>query len=106
MNVEENIHLNIMGSLCDVDENDANVDVEVIIDGQKYVATFFTPDNIKTILNQYQANGECKGGLYLWASDMVIVRELNEDSIRESVLSLIADGEFESAFSGPFDVLL
>jgi hypothetical protein len=45
------------------------------------------------------SKGDCKDGLYLWASDMVIVKELTEASISETVADLIAHGEFVDAFS-------
>jgi hypothetical protein len=83
-----------------VDPADDNVDVEVKFDdGSRYAATFFTLNNLRSLFAKNERTGECKGGLYLWASDMVILRELTETSISETVAELIARGEFEGAFS-------
>ena len=81
---------------------DDNVDVEVAFEtGEHFVATFFTVENIKSQLRKYQRTGECRNGLYMWATDMIIVQELTRDVIAQTVDDLIATGEFESAFSGP-----
>ena len=83
-----------------VDPADDNVDVEVRFDdGSRYAGTFFTLNNLRSLFEKNERTGECKGGLYLWASDMVIVRELSEVSIYETVADLIAEGGFEGAFS-------
>ena len=77
-----------------------NADLEVRFeDGSRYAATFFTLNNLRLLLKKNEQTGDCKDGLYLWASDMVIVRELTEASISETVADLIAQGEFEGAFS-------
>ena len=83
-----------------VDPADDNVDVEVRFDdGSRYAGVFFTLNNLRSLFEKNERTGECKSGLYLWASDMVIVRELSAASISETVADLIAEGEFESAFS-------
>ena len=83
-----------------VDPFNDNVDLEVRFeDGSRYAATFFTLNNLKSLLEKYSKTGECKHGLYLWASDMVIVRELTQTCISETVEDLVAKGEMEAAFS-------
>ncbi|UVO08498.1 hypothetical protein LW347_00340 [Pectobacterium polonicum] len=77
-----------------------NVDVEVaFINGDRYVATFFTLSNIKSLIDNYKKTEECCCGLYFWASDMIIVELLNEDVIKCSVTDLIKSGEFYSSFN-------
>jgi hypothetical protein len=79
---------------------DDNVDVEVEFDdGSRYAATFFTLENLRRLFEKNERTGECKSGLYLWASDMIIVRELSEAVISETVADLLAQEEFEGAFS-------
>jgi hypothetical protein len=56
-------------------------------------------NNLRLLFEKNEQIGDCKDGLYLWASDMVIVKELTEMSISETVADLIAHGEFEGAFS-------
>ena len=52
-----------------------NVDVEVIFDdGSRYIATFFTLQNIQNIMDSYETTGECMNGFYFWSSDMLLVR--------------------------------
>lgn len=81
---------------------DENIDVEVVFEsGALYVATFFTPENIRGLMEKNRRTGECLGGLYLWASDMIIVERLTRDVVSRAVADLLASGEFESAFSGP-----
>lgn len=79
---------------------DDNIDVEVRFrDGRRYVATFFTLANLATLFRKNKLTGECCGGSYLWATDMVIVEELTEEVVERAVAGLLADGEFEGAFS-------
>src|SRR5436309_2781589 len=92
--------IHIHHGLEGVDPADDNVDLEVRFgDGSRYAATFFTLNNLRSLFEKNQRTGECKGGLYLWASDMVILKELSQDSISETVADLIAHDEFEGAFS-------
>ena len=92
--------LNIVGGSKIWDPDNDNIDVEVImIDGQRFCATFFTIKNINKLIQNYKKTGECKNGLYFWASDAILVEQITEDVIRESVDDLINNGEFERAFS-------
>ena len=78
---------------------DDNVDVEVIFDdGSRYAATFFTLNNLHRLFEKNERTGECKSGLYLWASDMVIVKELSEAILSETVADLLSQEEFERVF--------
>jgi hypothetical protein len=92
--------IHVHHGLDGVDPVAGNVDVEVRFDdGSPYAATFFTLSNLRLIFEKNEQTGDCKGGLYLWASNMVIVRELTETTISETVADLVAQGEFEGAFS-------
>jgi len=83
------------------DPDDDNVDVHVRLEsGERYVATFFTLRNIQGLMDKDKKTGE-GSGKYFWASDMVIVLDLNDATIRKTVEEMIANGEFEHAFSGP-----
>ena len=92
--------IHVRHGLKSVDPVNDNVDLEVRFeDGSRYAATFFTLNNLRLLFEKNEQTGECKDGLYLWASDMVIVKKLTEASISETVADLIAQGEFEAAFS-------
>jgi len=77
---------------------DVNVDVEVHTETGRWSATFGTLTNIETLMQAHAVSGECAGGLYEWAADMILVRELSYDVIRATIAQLQRDGEFESAF--------
>lgn len=84
-----------------VDEYDDNIDLEVILaDGRRFGATFFTPENIRSLMEKWRATAEntCKYGLYFWCVDMVIVSKLTLEVIAETVEYLMQKGEFEQAF--------
>lgn len=96
----KNYSIHIHHGLEEVDPADDNVDLEVTFeDGSRYAAIFCTLNNLRSLFAKNERTGECNGGLYLWASDMVIVKELTEESISETVADLIARGDLEAAFS-------
>jgi len=77
-----------------------NVDVEVTLaDGGRFGATFFTLENVRRLFQKNRATGECSGGLYLWAANMILVEELTMEVIRRTVEDLLDNGEFFAAFS-------
>ena len=83
-----------------IDPTDDNVDVEVLsADGGRYVATFFTIKNIRTLLESYKVSGECQQGLYFWSSDLIIVEYLSDENIRKVVDDLWRTEEFYASFS-------
>lgn len=82
---------------------DENIDVEVVFeDGTKYVATFFTLENIQALFQKNRKTGECCSGLYFWASDLILVQRLTLENVQRTVADLMEQGEFETAFGGPF----
>ena len=92
--------LTIYNGIAPLDPYNDNVDVQVTFpSGESFSAVFFTLQNIATLMKDYEKTGEGANGLYFWTSDMVIVQELTEQTICETVDNLLADGEFESVFS-------
>lgn len=88
------IHTGIDGLHC----HDDNVDVEIHLDnGEAYTATFFTQANVARLFEKNSKTGECAGGLYFWAADMIIVSTLSEAVIRDSVKDLIDADELRLA---------
>jgi hypothetical protein len=86
-----------------IDPADDNVDVFVWFEtGAHYSATFFTPLNIQTLLAKYAESGECAGGLYHWAANMVVVARLTKENVERVVADLLSSGEFTGAFAGPY----
>ncbi|WP_409295370.1 hypothetical protein V1498_18815 [Peribacillus sp. SCS-26] len=79
---------------------DVNVDVVITFpDRSKWIATFFTYKNIETLRKKNTRTGECMGGSYFWASDMVLIDRVSRERINEVIDFLIANEEFESAFT-------
>ena len=66
--------------------------------GSKYVASFFTYDNVEEQRRQNNHNGEYMDGLYFWDKNMVIVEECSLPTIRKVVQYMIDEGEFQEAF--------
>ena len=59
-------------------------------------------------MQQYTKTGECAAGSYFWASNMIIVQKLTEQTICEAIDDLLAGEEFTSIFfknSEPTEVL-
>ena len=78
---------------------DDNSDVIVTFsDGRRFVATLFTYENILTLAAKNRGTGECLGGKYFWASDMLLVDRLDRATITEVVHELIREGEFTQIF--------
>ena len=92
--------LTIYSGIAPLDPDNDNVDVQVTVpNGDNFSATFFTLQNIDTLMKQYKKTGECAKGLYFWASDILIVQELTEHTICETIDNLLAEEEFASVFS-------
>jgi hypothetical protein len=82
-----------------------NIDVVIYFaDGTKYMATFFTLENLRHLFVKNRSTGECASGKYLWAANMIIVESLDDETIKTAVADLIATGEFGRAFEGPHQI--
>jgi len=82
-----------------IDPADDNVDVSVEFDsGERFVATFFTVSNLRTLMAAYQESGECAGGLYVWSTHMIVLDRLTKANVEAAVADLIQTGEFARAF--------
>ena len=78
---------------------DDNSDVIVTLkDGSRWFATFFSYANIGSLTQKNTQTGECLGGKYFWATDMILVDEVTRAGIEEVVSNLLAEGYFESVF--------
>ena len=88
-----------MGGRVISDFVDDNVDVEVLLpDGNAFLATFFTIQNIIAIMHKDALTGESESGSYFWASDMVLVRNLTLETISTAISGLMREGYFHKAF--------
>lgn len=78
---------------------DDNSDVIVTFsDDKKYVATFFTYDNVKTLTEKNKRTGELLSGTYFWASDMILVDRIDRETIEKVIDDLIKENYFDQLF--------
>jgi|LakMenEpi03Aug12_release.lakeMendotaPanAssembly.Ray.scaffolds.fasta_scaffold3064938_1 hypothetical protein len=80
--------------------DDDNIDINVYVnDGKRYSATLFTPKNIAMLLEKYEKSGECARGTFVWAVEMIILKDLSKESILTTVDALLRTGEIEFAMT-------
>lgn len=79
---------------------DAVTDVVVTLeDGSRWVAAFCTFRHLETLRSSCRESGDCLGGKYLWASDLVLVDDTARPTIEAVVADLIANEDLPNAFS-------
>lgn len=85
-----------------IDPADDNVDVAVdFATGERYIATFFTLENLSSLMERYGESGECANGLYVWCSHMIVIQRLTKLNVDRAIQDLMQSGEFRNAFEGP-----
>ena len=78
---------------------DDNVDVIVTLsNGKRFVGSFFTYDNIRTLTEKNRRTGELLRGKYFWASDLILIDRVDRESIEAVIEDLIREGSFDTAF--------
>jgi hypothetical protein len=79
---------------------DANSDVIVTFEsGERWVATFFSYQNILSLREKNRETGECLGGKYFCATDMILADEVSRERIEEVVAEMLNQKEFETFFA-------
>lgn len=79
---------------------DANSDVIVTFEnGERWVATFFSYQNILSLAKKNRETGECLSGKYFVATDMILIDEVSRERIEEVIADLIKESEFEKYFA-------
>ena len=90
--------LTIFHGIDPLDREDDNVDVEVSFpNGESCTLTFFTLQNIKSLMERYKETEESASGLYFCAVDMVIVEKLTEEAICRTIDHLLVQDTFKYA---------
>ena len=80
------------------DVRDDNIDIEVDLrDGRRFAATFFTVKNLTSLLEKFRESGECANGTFVWAVEMIVLRDLTDVSIHATIRDLITTEKIESA---------
>src|SRR5438552_6115520 len=79
---------------------DANTDVIVTWeDGSRWVATFFSYQNVQTLSEKNRRTGERLSGAYFWASNMILADQVSRQCIEQIIEELIKTNEFEMVFT-------
>ncbi|WP_299888814.1 hypothetical protein [uncultured Lacinutrix sp.] len=87
----------IIGGTTEINDNS---DVIVTFEnGDKYVATFFTYENINWLRQKNQKTGECLNGKYFFVTDLILIEKLNREEILKIINHLIDEDEFFKAFN-------
>lgn len=75
---------------------DDNVDVRIeLADGRAYSVTLFTVRNLETLMARWGRTGECAHGLYVWATNMIVVQAISQAVIRRVAQDLVETGDIE-----------
>ena len=86
----------IQGGISEINDNS---DVIVTLEnGERYVATFFTYQNIEWLKQKNQKTGECLSGKYFYATDLILIDKLNREEVINVVNHLIKENEFLTSF--------
>jgi hypothetical protein len=79
---------------------DDNTDVTVTFGNSKrWVATFFSYQNILSLAEENRESGECLGGKYFVASKMVLVDVVSRERIEAVVAEMLKLNDFERYFA-------
>lgn len=75
------------------DYYDDNIDLNIIFPtGLVFFSTFFTVSNIKKLIEEHKTS-------YFWSTDMLIVKDLKKETIKNVIIEMIDDNYFKSICS-------
>ena len=64
----------------------------------KYVASFFSYDNINALKSQHAKTGDYLNGKYFFSKNMLLIDDCSMENVRAVVEHLIDEGEFGEVF--------
>ena len=89
--------IEILDTQDPIDSRDCNSDVVFeLSDGNKWAATLITYQNIETLRKKNQTTGECLGGTYFCATDMILISEMSEDIIKAVLQEMLLRDEIRT----------
>lgn len=75
------------------------IDVVVdLVNGEQYVASFFTYRQILELKAWHERTGEYLNGKYFFSKNMVLIDFFSSENIRKVIDHLIEEGEFREVF--------
>lgn len=89
------------------DTKNENTDVIVVLEScdpnhvvktAKYVASFFTYENINELKSQHSETGEYLNGKYFFSKNMLLIDDCSMENVRNVVKHLMDEGEFGDVF--------
>ena len=94
------LHLSIENiGLDEIDYENDHTDVIIDkVNGDRYIATFFTFKNFDELKSKSKVNGEFLRGRYFWVDRMIFIENIKKETILEVVEYLIDEGDFERVF--------
>ena len=72
--------------------------VVCLTNGEKFVASFFSYDQIAELRRVHQASGEFLHGAYFWSKHLVLVENCGPPFVRRVVEHLLEEGELAEVF--------
>ena len=79
--------------------NDITDAIVTLRDGSRWVGTFCAFAHVAELRANCAEHGECLGGRYLWASDLILVEDTSRATIESVIRDLAATGELPAAMS-------
>jgi|TARA_Y100000310_G_C20396481_1_gene675333 hypothetical protein len=81
--------------LEDINPEEDFVDVEVTLKGEKYRGSVTTTKFIEGRMKDYQKTGENESGSYFCAKKMIILKRIDDQTIRKTLKDLVERDDFE-----------
>ena len=76
------------------------VDVLVTLsDGTRWSATMCSFTHISTLREKWLQSGECLSGSYVWAANLILVKDTSRSCLEAVLCDLMVSGEFSSALA-------
>ena len=82
-----------------MDYNNTNTDVIVqFYSGKKYIASFFTFQNLEMIREENLKSEAFLNGKYFWTKNMLLIDNCSKKNITKVIDHLIIEGDFTTVF--------
>jgi hypothetical protein len=85
----ENTDVIVLAETCDANHKKSTA---------KYVASFFSYDNINALKSHHSKTGEYLNGKYFFSKNMLLIDDCSMENVREVVEHLMEEGEFGAVF--------
>jgi hypothetical protein len=73
------------------------IDIEAAAANQVLAGTVGSLSSIADVMSRYRESGECLSGRYFWARNLIVVEEMDEESLFTVLRDLIDSGEAATA---------